>query len=134
MIVADGAGQIRKAFAVGNSAAFIFPVGDNSGGVGNNPGLDYSPVTLTITNNSNLRLIGINLVDAQHPDDATIDNYISRYWNVSDNLNGSGSYTYTGVFTYSTLAPSDLTGVLQLRPQSIGGTAATGMLLAHRIR
>lgn len=110
MIVADGAGQVKKVFAVGSTAAFIYPVGDNSGGAGNNAGLDYSPVSLTISNNSNQRFIGVNLVDGQHPNDVTSNNYISRYWNMSDNLNGGGSYQYTGTFTYSTIATSDLVG------------------------
>jgi hypothetical protein len=110
MIVAEGAGQLKRAFAVGNTAAFIYPIGDNSGGAGNNTGLDYSPVSLTISNNSNQRYIGINLVDGQHPNDVTLNNYTSRYWNISDNLNGAGAYSYSATYTYSTIAPSDLVG------------------------
>lgn len=114
MIIADGTGRIRKAFAVGATAAVTFPLGDNSGGAGNNPGADYSPVSLTINSNSSLRYFSINLVDAQHPNDVTVNNYISRYWNISDNLNGAGSYTYNATFTYSTLATSDLVGTQTL--------------------
>lgn len=114
MIVADGAGQLKRVFAIGSTAAFTFPVGDNSGGAGNNAGLDYSPLSLTISSNSNVRTIGINLVDGQHPNDVTVNNYISRYWNVSDNLNGAGSYNYASTFTYSILPTSDLVGTQTL--------------------
>src|SRR5690606_14287392 len=37
MVVADGSGRLRKNFGTSGFAAFTFPIGDNSGGMGNNP-------------------------------------------------------------------------------------------------
>jgi hypothetical protein len=109
MVVADGAGQLRRTMVTGS---YVFPVGDESGGITvvGNPGADYSPVTLNFTANSTPRIIGVRVTDDKHPDDATANDYISRYWSFTDSQAGVGTYTYTGTFTYSTLAPSDLVG------------------------
>jgi hypothetical protein len=109
MVVADGAGQLRRTMVTGS---YLFPVGDESGGITvvGNPGADYSPVTLNFTANSTPRIIGVRVTDDKHPDDVTANDYISRYWSFTDSQAGVGTYTYTGTFTYSTLAPSDLVG------------------------
>jgi hypothetical protein len=109
MVVADGAGQLRRTMVTGS---YLFPVGDESGGITvvGNTGADYSPVTLNFTANSTPRIIGVRVTDDKHPDDVTANDYISRYWSFTDSQAGVGTYTYTGTFTYSTLAPSDLVG------------------------
>ena len=81
MILADAAsgntGQVMKQFLSGAPGGFTYPIGDNSGtGPANNPGLDYSPVVLTLSSNSITRTIGVKVTDAQHPDDLTTNNYI----------------------------------------------------------
>jgi putative NADPH-quinone reductase len=111
MVVADGAGQLRR--AVSGAVSYLFPVGDESGGtiVAGNTGADYSPVTIAFSVNATPRIIGVRVTDDKHPSDATASNYISRYWSFTDSQSGVGTYTYTGTYTYSTTAPSDLVGL-----------------------
>jgi hypothetical protein len=109
MVVADGIGQLRRAIPGGISALsnYIFPIGDLT------TAADYSPVTLGFTSTSatpTTRIIGARVTDAQHPDDTSVNDYISRYWSLTDSETGNGSYIYSGTFTYSTAAPSDLIG------------------------
>src|SRR6185295_12266952 len=63
MVVADGAGQLKKAFASGATAIVTFPVGDLTASA------DYSPAALTFSANSTARIIGVRITDAQHPQD-----------------------------------------------------------------
>ncbi len=117
MVQADGAGQLKRNVATGS---YVFPVGDNSGGVSvsNNNGLDYSPVTLNFTANSANRIIGVRVTDDRHPSDPSTTDYISRYWSFTEGL-GTGTYTYTGTFTYSATLPSDLVGTYaNVKPNS----------------
>jgi len=102
MVVANGAGEMRKTFPAGAST-FTFAIGDNS--VSN----DYSPTTITYTANSTIRTIGVRVTDDQHPNDGTVTDYISRYWTFTDNQ--VGTYTYNLSFNYSTVAPTDLVGL-----------------------
>ena len=46
--------------------------------------------------------------DTQHPNDLTVNDFISRYWSFTDDQ--AGTYTYNISFTYSGAAPADLTG------------------------
>ena len=113
MVLADAAsgntGQVMKQFSVGTPPSFTFPIGDNSGSApANNPGLDYSPVTLSYSSNSIQRTIGVKVTDGQQPDDGTSNNYISRYWSFTDNQ--AGTYAYNLSVFYSTNYPSDLVG------------------------
>ncbi|MBL0310186.1 MAG: hypothetical protein IPP77_11065 [Bacteroidetes bacterium] len=111
MVVADGAGQLKRTIPVIASGTnnYIFPIGDLSGtGATNNPGADYSPVTLNINSNSDQRIVGIRVTDDQHPSDGTAQDYISRYWTFTDSQTGTGTYNYLPTFQYSTTAPSDL--------------------------
>jgi hypothetical protein len=104
MVVADDAGQLRKAFASGATSALIFPVGDMSGGTN-----DYSPFNITFATNSIPRILGIRVIDAAHPQNGAQSDFVSRYWSFTDNAGGTYSYS-TSTFTYSSLAPSDLSG------------------------
>jgi hypothetical protein len=108
-VQADAAGQLRRNITTGT---YVFPVGDNSGGVSvtNNTGVDYAPVSLNFTANSTTRIIGARLTDDRHPSDVSTTNYTSRYWKFTDSQAGVGTYTYNSTFTYSTALPSDLTG------------------------
>ena len=102
-VVADGSGQLKKVFAAGATGAYNLPVGDITGTI------DYSPVSITFTTNSIQRTIGVRVTDAIHPNDGGSSDNISRYWSFTDDQ--AGTYTYTASFTYSTNAPTDLTGV-----------------------
>src|SRR5262249_15702629 len=107
----DGSGQLIRAVNTGANT-YTWPVGDNSGTSPNNTGADYSPVTLAFTAQSTARNIGVNVVDAQEPNDGTSNNYISRYLNFIDDNAGTGSYTYVITLQYSPAAPTtqDLIG------------------------
>ncbi len=102
MVVTDGSGEFMKVFPAGASN-FIYPVGDISGTN------DYSPVSITYSANSDIRTIGLRATDTQHPDDGSVNDFLSRYWSFTDNQ--AGTYTYDINLTYSQTVPSDLTGV-----------------------
>lgn len=100
MIVADATGgntgRVYKIFPAGTSTNFTFPIGDNTSGA------EYSPFLLSgFTAVGANRTIGVNVVDAVHPD-LTLggtepqSNYLTRYWDVADDNAGSG-YTFTGM-------------------------------------
>ena len=74
MIVATGSGELRKEFSAIGS--FTFPVGDTSGTA------EYSPVTITINSADafSSAYVGVNLVDAVHPNNSSGINLLSRYW------------------------------------------------------
>ncbi len=97
MVVADATGgntgQMMKTFSNGSTAAFTFPIGDVTSTT------EYSPVAITMSANSQTRTIGVNVSDAQHPNDGSATNYVSRYWTFSDNLSGAGSYSYNATYT-----------------------------------
>jgi hypothetical protein len=92
MIVADGAGQLRK--AITGNLSFTFPVGDNS----DNP--EYTPVSFTLNNSGGLSSawIGVNVTDAQHPNDTSPSEYLSRYWTID--ANGIDNPDYDVTFNY----------------------------------
>ncbi len=105
MVVADGSGQIKKTFGTSGFSAFNFPVGDASGSY------DYSPFSITFSANSTNRTIGVRVIDAVHPSNGAVADYATRYWTVSDNQAGVGTYTYSSLSaTYSTVAPTDVVG------------------------
>ena len=99
MVVASGAGELRKQFTA--PGTFAFPVGDQTGIA------DYSPVVLNFTSgtfgsNSN---VAVNLVNAKYPDPNIQSDYLNRYWNISSsNISG---YSCNAQFFYKA---TDVTG------------------------
>lgn len=92
MIVTNGTGKVFKNFSAAGS--FTWPLGDNTGVT------EYSPVTLNFSSMTVLPgSIGISVVNARHPQDATGSNYLNRYW--SFGTTSLSTYTYTGTFTYT---------------------------------
>lgn len=76
MIVADGAGEVRRSYTV--TGSYLFPVGEK---VSNTT---YSPITVNITSGTFTNAyVGVNVRDAVHPDNYSIDAYLTRYWNVT---------------------------------------------------
>ncbi|XZF15684.1 immunoglobulin domain-containing protein [Chitinophagaceae bacterium MMS25-I14] len=119
MIAVTGAGQLKRAIGTTVATSYLFPVGDTTGG------LDYSPVNLTFASNSAARTIGVKVTDAQHPNDASATNYLSRYWSFSDD-GGAAAYTYNGTFTYT--SATDVTGTeSSIKLNLWNGTAWTQM-------
>jgi len=108
MVVADGAGQLKKTFGTGATASFTFPVGDGS------TSFDYSPFAITFSANSTIRTIGVRVTDAAHPQlnsNGTQTDYVTRYWTFTDDQVGVGTYSYSSAsLTYSTVSPTDLNG------------------------
>ncbi|MEC4049480.1 T9SS sorting signal type C domain-containing protein [Flavobacterium sp. SUN046] len=96
MIIANGAGQLRKVFTANGS--FTYPVGDSSS--------NYTPATLNFTAGSySSAYAGINLTKTKHSSNTSATDYISRFWTVTSS--GITSPTYTGSFTY---VASDVAG------------------------
>ncbi len=75
MILVSGGGELKKTYS--GASSFAFPVGDNTGAT------DYSPVTINVTAGSFPVDLGVSLVDAKHPSNASLANFLSRYWNVT---------------------------------------------------
>ncbi len=112
-IIADDIGQLKKVFASGATAWYTLPVGDV---------LNYSPVQINYVSNSIQRTVGVRVTDLKHPNDLTVNDYLSRYWSFTDDQ--AGTYTYTTIFTY--IAPDDLTGThANLRVNRWDGTIWT---------
>ena len=76
MIAADGAGFVRRLFAA--AGFYFFPIGELT----SNPA--YSPIKVEMTSGSFTEnsFVGVSVVDAIHPNNNSLQNYISRYWNV----------------------------------------------------
>ncbi|MFZ4523124.1 MAG: T9SS type A sorting domain-containing protein [Bacteroidales bacterium] len=90
MVVATGAGELRKEYAAAGS--FTFPVGDATGAA------EYSPVTLAFNSGTfgAGNYAAVTLADAQFPGTAT--SYLTRYWNVSQS--GITGYSCNSTFQY----------------------------------
>lgn len=93
MVVATGTGQIKKEFS--SPGSFTFPVGDNDGIA------EYSPVMLNFISGSfsSGAYAAVNLVNSKYPDANITDNYLKRYWIVSQN--GISSFSCNASFNYS---------------------------------
>jgi len=92
MIVADSAGQFKR--EISGTGTYLFPVGDTSGIV------DYSPVSLSFTSgNFSDAIVGINLKNKKHPQNTSVNDYLNKYWIVSQN--GISDFSCNLIFTYS---------------------------------
>lgn len=95
MIAADGTGQLIRNVSTTANASYLFPIGDLTNGA------DYSPVNITMVTNAASRNIGARVVDAQHPNDLSTNNYLTRYWVMTDDsVNTTNAYSYSGSFSY----------------------------------
>ncbi len=90
MVVASGAGELRKEYP--SAGSFTFPVGDATGAA------EYSPVTLGFTSGtfSAGSFAAVTLANAQFPGTAT--SYLSRYWNVTQS--GITGFSCNSTFQY----------------------------------
>ncbi|NQT76659.1 MAG: hypothetical protein HQ565_03020 [Bacteroidetes bacterium] len=103
MIVADNTGEVRKMYADGTSdpAAFLFPLGDNTGTA------EYSPVSIDLSNSTFASAyFGVTVTNAKEPNNWSSINYLSRYWTFTQSGISAG-YTYGLTATY---ADGDITG------------------------
>lgn len=75
MIVADGAGLVKRPFAA--TGSYLFPIGELTGAA------SYSPVTVNVTSGTfSGAFVGVNVIHSKHPNNNTIRNYLRKYWNV----------------------------------------------------
>jgi hypothetical protein len=97
IISSTGAGQPRKQYAANGS--FLFPIGDNFS--------NYSPITLGFTGGTygSGAFAGVTVAPLKHPNNANVNNYINRYWNVA--LSGITAPVYSVTASYPT---SDIAG------------------------
>lgn len=76
MIAADGLGEVRHTLTA--TGTYFFPIGERT----SNPA--YSPISVAVTSGSfSSAYVGVSVTDAIHPDNHSSQNYISRYWKVS---------------------------------------------------
>jgi hypothetical protein len=100
MIIASNGGELRRTFT--GTGSYLFPIGDATSGN------DYSPVTVAMTAGSfSGAYIGVSVVDAKHPNNASTSNYLTRYWNVTSSGITGAVATVTGTYT-----PGDVEGTV----------------------
>lgn len=76
MIVAGTTGEVRRTFSA--TGSYLFPIGEVTGTA------EYSPITVDVTAGSFASAyVGVSVVDAVHPNNASTENNISRYWKVN---------------------------------------------------
>lgn len=76
MIVADGSGLVRRAFSTVGS--YFFPIGENFGAP------SYTPITVNVTAGTfSNAFVGVNAKNVKHPNNNSSQNYLRKYWNVT---------------------------------------------------
>jgi hypothetical protein len=116
-MVATGTGRFIKYFAIGDSPAFTFPIGDIT------VTYEYSPVTLDFSANTVAGTVGIGITNSVHASintGGTATSYLARYWTFATTL--LTNYTYN-VSTYQYNA-GDITGTEALMKLSYWNGAA----------
>jgi len=75
MIVTGTTGEVRRPFTT--TGSYFFPIGENT-----TPA--YSPIEVNVTDGTfSSAYIGVSVKDGIHPNNNSLQNNISRYWNVS---------------------------------------------------
>ena len=92
MIVADGAGVVKRPYT--GTGSYFFPIGEETSNA------TYSPITVNVTSGTfNNAFVGVNVVDAVHPDNHSTSAYMTRYWNVTQTGISNAVATITGQYT-----------------------------------
>ncbi len=98
MIVNGGTGVLKKVFT--GTGSFVFPLGDNTDTA------EYSPATLNFTAGTfNSAWAGVRVTNDNQPDNTSTDNYLNRYWTVTQS--GISDFSCNTAFTY---VPTDVAG------------------------
>ncbi|MCK5337619.1 MAG: hypothetical protein KAJ50_02365, partial [Bacteroidales bacterium] len=95
MILADGTGQVRKAFADGtiDPGTFVFTIGSDDGTA------EYSPIEINFNNSTFASAyVAVNVTPLIEPDNSSADNYLERYWTIVNS--GITAYAYDIIATY----------------------------------
>ena len=99
MIVANGGGEVRKNYAANGS--YLFPLGDNDSVA------EYSPVTINFSSGTygTGAYVSARVMNAKHPQNASANHFLRRYWTVTTSAITSPNYSVT-----ATYLPSDVSG------------------------
>ncbi len=98
-VVATGSGKFIKPISA--NGTLTFEVGDNVAST------NYSPLTAAITGSYSSANVGVNVVNAVHPDKpGTAPDYLTRYWNVQ----ASGITGYSANLTGTFIPGNDVVG------------------------
>lgn len=96
MIVADGTGFVRRPFTA--PGAYFFPIGDTT----SSPA--YSPISINLTAGSfSTGYVSVSVTDDIHPNNNSLQNYISRYWNVKQTGISAAVATITATYVQGEL-------------------------------
>lgn len=97
-VATNGTGTLKKITTA--TGTITFPLGDITGTD------EASPASVNLTAFvGTSSTISAKVTDAQHPDDASSNDFLTRYWSFTET--GATSYTYTATFTYPS---ADVTG------------------------
>lgn len=99
MIIASGGGELRKNATTAAQASYAFPIGDNSGTV------EYSPAGILFSGGTYAGYVSLKVTDAKHPNLFHINNFLTRYWTVTQS--GFSGFTATVGLNY---VDADITG------------------------
>ena len=86
-IATNGTGQLLQAYSAAGSKTY--PLGDVTGTD------EASAVTVNYTALTGTSTVGVKVTDAQHPNDASPTNYLSRYYSFTQSGAGPGTYSLT---------------------------------------
>lgn len=76
MIDADGTGRVRRPYT--GTGSYTFPIGETTSNI------TYSPITVNVTSGTfSNAYVSVNVTDATHPNNYSSDNYLTRYWSVT---------------------------------------------------
>lgn len=114
MIVADGLGVVRRPFA--GIGSYEYPIGELSGAP------SYAPITVNVTSGSFTgAFVAVNLKDIKHPDNNSSQNYLRKFWNVTQTGIAGAVATITGQYeasdvlgAESEIAAAQLNGALNV--------------------
>ncbi|MGV8992692.1 MAG: T9SS sorting signal type C domain-containing protein [Flavobacterium sp.] len=91
MIVADGTGLVRRPFA--GIGSYFFPIGELAGAP------SFAPITVNLTAGTfSNAFVGVNAKNVKHPNNNSSQNYLRKYWNVTQNGITGAVATITGKY------------------------------------
>ena len=133
MIVADGTGKVVRPFAT--IGEYFFPIGEMT----SNPA--YSPIKIKVTEGSfsGDASVSVSVEDRIHPNNKSLQNYISRFWNVTQvgisnaKANITGTYVEAeNLFPQASMAAGQLDGTFDIANNNtwikVGSLSGTTLL------
>ncbi len=94
MLVTSGTGKVRRNFT--GVGSYTFPIGER------NNGTHFTPITATVSSGSFTNAyIGVSVVDATHPNNSSLSNTLTRYWELEHSGITSGLLSVTANYDAS---------------------------------